>query len=123
MSRKTLSRREFLRLGAVAAGATLLASCGGSPATPAAEATKQEAAATEAPQAAAQAETPAAAAPAQEAAQIRFASFDWFAYVPGVKWDQYNQEQAFPKFEEEHGNVKVLWEPHGDGWEDKVLTQ
>ena len=109
MSRKILSRREFLRLGAMAAGSALLAGCGGSsPASPA-----------EAPQegAAAQEEAPAAEAPAKENAQIRFASFDWFAMVPGIKWDQYNQEQAFATFKEEQPNVEILWEPHGDGWE------
>jgi ABC-type glycerol-3-phosphate transport system substrate-binding protein len=103
----------------MAAGSALLASCTGSPAAPAAEAPQEEA-----PQAeAAQEEAPAAEAPAPENAEIRFASFDWFAMVPGIKWDQYNQEQAFPTFKEENPNVEILWEPHGDGWEEKVLTQ
>jgi ABC-type glycerol-3-phosphate transport system substrate-binding protein len=115
MSRKTLSRREFLHLSAMAAGATLLAGCASSTPAPAAEAPQEEAEVKE--------ETAAAEAPAKENAEIRYASFDWFAYVPGVKWDQYNQEQAFPKYKEDHPNVELLWEPHGDGWEDKVLTQ
>src|SRR5262245_20922077 len=122
MSRKILSRREFLRMSALAAGATLLASCGGGTA-PAAEAPAQEAAPEEAQAETTQQEEPKAEAPAAAKSEIRFASFDWFAMVPGIKWDQYNQEQAFPKYKETNPEVDILWEPHGDGWAEKVLTQ
>jgi len=124
MSRKKLSRRQFLQMGAATVGATFLAGCvttaGTGGQAPQAEAPKEEMAKTEA---ATEEAGEVAAAPAGAAADIRFASFDWFAMVPGQKWDQYHQEEAIPSFKEEHPNVNILWEPHGDGWEDKVLTQ
>jgi|GEM_PF-2642337 len=104
MSQTTLTRRYFLRMSALATGATFLAAC----------------APTTAPAGSAQSE--AAAAPAAAGAQIRYASFDWFAMVPGITWDVYNQEEAFPLYREENPNVELLWEPHGDGWDTKVLT-
>lgn len=63
-----------------------------------------------------------AAQPATAATEIRYASFDWFANVPGQKWDEYNQNEAIPRYKEEHPDVEILWEPHGDGWDTKVLT-
>ncbi len=110
MSRKPLSRREFLRLSAAAAGVGVLAAC--APAGAPGEAPAGEAAQGE-----------AAAPPAGEKVQIRFATFDWFAYVPGVSWDQFIQNEAFPAYQEEHPNVELLYEPLGDGWETKTLTQ
>jgi len=72
MGRKTVSRREFLRVSALAAGATVLAAC-----VP-----------TQAPvTGAAKEEEVSSSAPPAEGVEIRFASFDWFAMVPGIKWD------------------------------------
>ena len=108
MEPSILSRREFLRLSALTAGVTVLAACSSAtaPAQPAAEA-------------------PAsgdAAQPASSPKQIRYASFDWFAYVPGQTWNEFNQNEAFPQYKQEQGDVELLWEPHGDGWETKTLT-
>ncbi|HXF60287.1 MAG TPA: extracellular solute-binding protein, partial [Caldilineaceae bacterium] len=104
MQHKPMHRREFLRLSGLTAGAALIAAC-----TPAAPAAQEQAA--------------GEAAPAAATPQIRFASFDWFAYVPGQTWDSYHLEEAFPEFKRVYPNVELLWEPHGDGWEEKVLTQ
>jgi multiple sugar transport system substrate-binding protein len=127
MNKKRVSRREFLRLGAAATGMMLLAGCG-SPAAPAEapkeEAPKQEEAAEEAPKEEPPTEKEAgSSAPATEATQVRFAGFDWFAYVPGVQWNQWNQEKAFPVFQETNSDIQLSWEPLGDGWESKTLTQ
>lgn len=108
MTRAPLSRRGFLRLSGMTAGAALLAACAPSGAPAAAPA---------------QGEAAAGEAPAGAANEVRYASFDWFAMVPGQTWDVYNQEEAFPQFESEHPDVTLVWEPHGDGWEEKVLTQ
>jgi multiple sugar transport system substrate-binding protein len=105
MSRHTLTRRDFLRLG-VAVGGTVLAAC--TPAVTPGQSSVQD--------------STASSAPSTAATQIRYASFDWFAMVPGQKWDEYNQSEAFPKYREEHPNVELLWEPHGEGWSTKVLT-
>jgi multiple sugar transport system substrate-binding protein len=109
MTSKALSRRTFLRISAAAAGVSALAACAPA-AAPAQPAAQQAAGASN------------ASAPAKAAKEIRYASFDWFAYVPGQKWDEFNQNEAFPKYKEEHGDVDLKWEPHGDGWETKVLT-
>lgn len=101
-----MSRREFLRMSALAAGMTTLAACA-------------PAAAPGQPNAAAGGE---AGQPAAATKQVRYASFDWFAYVPGQTWNEFNQNEAFPRYKEEHGDVELLWEPHGDGWETKTLT-
>lgn len=109
MEAKFFSRRDFLRLSAVSAGAVALAAC--APSAPASQ-----------PAAAAPASGGDAAAPASSPKQIRYASFDWFAYVPGQTWNEFNQNEAFPQYKQEHGDVELLWEPHGDGWETKTLT-
>lgn len=109
MNRQSLSRRDFLRMSALAAGATALAACSpaGAPAQPAAnDATSSS----------------AAAAPGKSPKEVRYASWDWFAYVPGVKWDEYNQKEAFVQYKEVSPEVEVKWEPHGQGWDTKVLT-
>lgn len=98
-----LSRRTFLRLSSVGAGVALLAAC-----TPTTAPTTTS---TE------------GVAPATATNEVRYASFDWFAMVPGQTWAEYNQSEAFPQFESEFPNTKLVWEPHGDGWEEKVLTQ
>ena len=108
MSQRKISRRDFMRMGAMATTTALFVGCTPAVAPSGTTATTGQA---------------SAAQPAAGKQQIRFASFDWFAYVPGVKWDQYNQEQAFPEFQKEHPDVDILWEPHGQGWEEKVLTQ
>lgn len=110
MTRQSLSRREFLRISALAAGATALVACApaSAPAQPAANNSTSS--------------SNAAAAPGKSPKEVRYASFDWFAYVPGVKWDEYNQKEAFPKYKEANPDVDLKWEPHGNGWETKVLT-
>ena len=134
MDHKRLSRRDFLRWSAVAAGTTALAACG--PTTPPAtekplEATPvpptEKVEATAAPTEAAEptvapTEKVEATAPAQEA-QIRFAMWDWYAYAPGIRWDEWNQNEAFPVFQADNPGITLTWEPLGDGWESKVLTQ
>ena len=101
-----LTRRDMLRLSAGIAGTAALAACAPAPAggdTMAGDS--------------------AAASDADgERTQIRFASFDWFANVPGIQWAEYHQDEAFPRYYEEHPEVEILWEPHGDGWSTKVLT-
>ncbi|MBV7333754.1 substrate-binding domain-containing protein [Chloroflexi bacterium TSY] len=99
-----MSRRDFLRLSAGAVGATALMAC-----TPAA-----------APEQSSTQDT-ADASPGKKT-EIRFASFDWFANVPGIQWAEYHETEAFPQYYEEQGDVEILWEPHGDGWSTKVLT-
>ena len=101
-----LSRRDLLRLGAGFAGAAALAAC--APAGTAGDS--------------AAGESSAGSEAAGERTQIRFASFDWFANVPGVQWAEYHENEAFPRYYEEHPDVEILWEPHGDGWSTKVLT-
>ena len=85
MLRAALSRREFLRIGALMAGTTALAACvpAGAPAQPAADSSN-------------------AAAPAKSPKEIRYASFDWFAYVPGIKWDEYQPEGSLPQVQRNH---------------------
>lgn len=53
------------------------------------------------------------AAPAQAPTTVRYANFDWWAFTPGVKWDVYHQQEAFPRFREAHPNVDLRWEPFG----------
>ena len=105
MVQQHLSRRAFLRMSALAAGVTALAACApaGAPA-PAAENGAE------------------APAPTGATTQIRYASFDWFAMVPGQKWDEFNKSEAFPAYKDIDPNAELLWEPHGDGWSTKVLT-
>ncbi len=119
MYRTTLTRREFVRWSAILAGATALAACA-PPAQPPAAPTSAPAGATAAPAGATQ--VPAATAAAQEA-QVRYAMWDWYAMAPGVRWDEWNQKEAFPAFQKDHPGVTLSWEPLGEGWEQKVLTQ
>ena len=110
------TRRQFLRVAGLTGGVAALAAC----AAPAAAPAPQEPPASEAPAA----EEPAAPAePAVAATDLRYAMWDWYAYAPGVSWDVWNQEEAFPQFEADNPGVKLTWEPLGDGWEDKILTQ
>ena len=110
-----LSRREFLRLGTLAAGGTLLAACGPA-ATPApaeqpAEPTMEEEP-TEAPE-----------PEMEEVVTIRVGTFDWYSGNPDAPWDVFIQEVAFPKFKESRPNIEPVYEPMGGEWEDKILTQ
>jgi multiple sugar transport system substrate-binding protein len=107
MNHSMLSRRNFLRLSSVTAGAAFLAACASS-GTPAPAPTAGEGAG----------ESPAAAAQ-----EVRYASWDWFAYVPGQTWAEYHEAEAFPQFESEFPDIELVWEPHGDAWEEKALTQ
>lgn len=107
------TRRQFLRVAGLTGGAAALAACAAPAVVPAPQ-EQPPAEATPAPQG----EQPAAAA-----TDLRYAMWDWYAYAPGVSWDVWNQEEAFPQFESENPGIKLAWEPLGDGWEDKVLTQ
>jgi hypothetical protein len=107
MSQKNVTRRSFLRISGVTAGAAFLAACapsGGAPAAPASGGASSE-------------------APAAATTEVRFSSWDWFAYVPGSPWADYNQNEAFPQFQNEFPDITPVWEPYGDGWEAKALTQ
>jgi ABC-type glycerol-3-phosphate transport system substrate-binding protein len=129
MNRKSVTRREFLRLAGLAGATAAVAACGGpaaAPASTAAPAATAPPAATEAPQPAAEQLTTApqpTVAPVAEKASVRYAMWDWYAYAPGVAWNEWNQSEAFPKFKEEQPNIEVTWEPLGDGWASKILTQ
>jgi len=109
MSQKNLSRRTFLQLSGVTAGAALLAACAPTAAPSAAPA--------------AGAGTASGTTPSASNKEVRYASFEWFAYVPGQTWADYNQKEAFPEFQKEHPDITPVWEPFGDGWETKALTQ
>lgn len=135
MNGKPIARREFLRLAGLFGAAAAASACAAPAPTaaptvaPAATTAPEPTAApvaTEAPAATAalaSTEAPATVAPAAANATLRYAMWDWYAYAPGVAWNDWNQKEAFPKFKEEQPNVDVSWEPLGDGWESKVLTQ
>jgi ABC-type glycerol-3-phosphate transport system substrate-binding protein len=114
------TRRQFLRVAGLTGGAAALAACAAPAAVPAAP---EQPAAEEPAAPAAEEPTAAPAEPSAAATDLRYAMWDWYAYAPGVSWDAWNQEEAFPQFESENPGIKVAWEPLGDGWEDKVLTQ
>ena len=99
MQQTMLSRRMFLRASVMVTGAAALAACAPNiaPAQP-------------------------AAGPAVSTPTVRFASFDWFASVPGEKWDEYHQKEVFPRFQEEYGAVDLHWEPLSFDFGTKVLT-
>ncbi len=78
MNHTKLSRRTFLRLSSVTAGAAFLAACAPSGAPAAAPAGGEA----------------AGQAPAAAANEVRYASWDWFAYVPGQTWADYNETEA-----------------------------
>ena len=105
MESKLRTRRDFLKGSAVAVGAAVLTACApaAAPAGDTAESGGEMAAA--------------------EEILIRFAMWDWYANTPGVRWDEWNQTEAFPLFEEANPGTKLEWEPLGSGWPDKILTQ
>ena len=105
MESKLRTRRDFLKGSAVAVGAAVLTACApaAQPAGDMAESGDEIAAA--------------------EEILIRFAMWDWYANTPGVRWDEWNQTEAFPIFEEANPGTKLEWEPLGSGWPDKILTQ
>jgi len=109
MSHKNLSRRTFLQLSGVGAGAAFLAACAPTAAPGAAPA--------------AGGATTSGDSPAAATKEVRFSSWDWFAYVPGQPWADYNQKEAFPQFQSEHSDITPVWEPYGSDWEAKALTQ
>ncbi len=110
------TRRQFLRVAGLTGGIAALTAC----AAPAPQAPPASA-----PTTAVEAKEPvvAPAEPAAATTDLRYAMWDWYAYAPGVRWDEWNQKEAFPQFESENPGIRVIWEPLGDGWEDKVLTQ
>ena len=107
MNHAMLSRRAFLRLSSVTAGAAFLAACAPSGAPAAAPAAGET----------------AGQAPSTANKEVRFSSWDWFAYVPGSPWADYNQNEAFPQFQSEFPDITLVWEPFGEGWDTKALTQ
>ncbi len=118
----TLSRRDFLRWSAMATGAALLAACAPKAAPAPTEApTEVVQEATAAPAATTVPTEAATAAPAKEVT-LRFASFDWGSYGEMSEPDFW-AKVAWPKFQETHPNIKFAFEPLGDGWETKTMTQ
>ena len=105
MESKQRTRRDFLKGTAVAVGAAVLTAC-----APSSQPAGETAGSGE-------------DMPATEEISIRFAMWDWYANTPGVRWDEWNQTEAFPIFEEENPGTKLEWEPLGSGWPDKILTQ
>ncbi|MHB0878661.1 MAG: ABC transporter substrate-binding protein, partial [Anaerolineae bacterium] len=116
MEPRLLTRRTFLRWAAFATGASALAACGAT-ATPQAQPTPVVAQQPTATTAVA-VSTPAAST---EVVEVRFAFWDWYAMAPGVRWDEWNQTQAFPVFQEANPGIKLSWELVDDF--PKVLTQ
>ena len=117
------SRRHFLSAiallaGSGAAGAALSA-CG---ATPAPAATQAPAAATQAPAAATEAPT---AAQATEATAAPAAAGGGAVTIRWLDWSDQDDiiNAAIAKLKEKHPNVTVNFEPIGDQWGDKQLTQ
>ena len=116
MECKSLSRRKFLQWSLLAAGASALSACGATPTPQAEPTTAEEPAATEAV---------ATAAPPQtgEKVEVRFSMWEWYAYASApVRWDEWNQKEAFPKFQDDNPNITVSWEPPPDDFA-VVLTQ
>ncbi|MHB0856790.1 MAG: extracellular solute-binding protein [Anaerolineae bacterium] len=118
MEHKYVTRRQFVQWSAVAAGAMTLAACAPSPAAPAETPTTAPASEVEPTVA------PTAAPEGQAAGkqvEVRFGMWDWYAYAgSAVRWDEWNQNIAFPEFMKDHANIKLVWEPQADF--DKVLT-
>jgi len=99
-----LSRREFLRLSAVAGGATLLAACAPAPAT-------------EAPKAVA---TPTSAAPSGEKVKVRWMSraADWGGQEATVALP----EMVKTYFNADYPDIEVAVEPAPPEWIEKLVT-
>ncbi len=121
MNGRSISRREFVRLTSLFGAAAAAAACAGPKPAPAPTQAPQETA-PEAPTAA-PAAPEATAAPQADKSSVRYAMWDWYAYAPGVAWNEWNQNEAFPKFQEQSPNITVTWEPLGSEWESKILTQ
>ena len=113
IGRSMLTRRELLRTGTLAAAGAALAACGATPA-PAATATTAPAAEGEAT--AAPAEAVATSAPPATEGAVTIRWLDW------SDQDEVNNA-AIKSFTEKHPNVTVNFEPIGDQWGDKQLTQ
>jgi multiple sugar transport system substrate-binding protein len=113
--KKSLSRREFLRLSTMGAAGLLLASCGGQTAPPAAE---QPAGETEA---SGQEEEAPAEAPAAATVLIKYQSREP-EMAGGI---QQLWEAFYPKFQEENPNIEVefLPDPGGAQATEKALAQ
>jgi multiple sugar transport system substrate-binding protein len=102
-----LDRRDFLRLAAATATGAVLASCQPA-ATPPPPAAKEEAA----PEVEEGAEVEA-----KPAEKVTITLLDWAA-AEDVK----AAEQALEKFEEEHPNIDVVYNPRAVDWIDKLLA-
>ena len=113
MNDKRLSRREFLRWSAIAAGTTALAACGPAPATEAPAATQAPAEPTATPAAEPTAtEEVATAAPAAEAVEIEYFTYD---LGPANK----SREDIAKAFQQANPGVtmKLTILPYGENWE------
>jgi len=119
MSRNSITRRQFLRFSALGVVGTFLAAC--APQAPAAEPTSAPAAeATSAPAAEATTAPAATAVPqATPAASSEKVAIRW------LDWSELDKVVAntISKFNEKFPNVEVTFEPIGDQWGDKEITE
>ncbi len=120
MDQRRMTRRRFLYWGLAATGGTMLAACSPKPA-PAPTAAPAGAATTEATQATAEPAT-VAPSPAPKEVEIRLAEFD-YVVAGGENYSDWLKRVVWAKFQEAHPNVKITFEPYGDGWDTKTLTQ
>ena len=114
MKRRPVSRREFLRVNAVAATGAFLAACGGT-----AEPSGQSGAATQAP---ADAATQAPASAATVPAVARPATINWWT-VSSEEWSEEAQRKMLTAFEQANPNIKVnLTVLPADGYDERMTT-
>ncbi|HEU5103197.1 MAG TPA: substrate-binding domain-containing protein, partial [Roseiflexaceae bacterium] len=106
-----ITRRDFLRISALAGAGTVAAACG---ATPAPATAPTAAPAPAAAPTAAQAEAPAAA-PAAQNVSLRFTCWD-----SATGADVYNS--VIDQFKKANPGVEVTTEFNPDGYDDKILT-
>ncbi len=124
MGRKIVTRRQFLRWSALAAGAAALAAC-----TPKAapEPTAAPSVAVEQATSTVAAEQPTAAATPPEASRevmIRVAGFDWqMSGDSSISEADWVKQTFYPQFRQSNPNVNPIWEPYGEDAETKTLTQ
>ncbi|MGQ9684371.1 MAG: extracellular solute-binding protein [Anaerolineae bacterium] len=120
MERKPCTRRQFLHWSVMVASTAALAACAPA-APPAPQPTQAPAEATKATEPT-KAEAPTAAQPVAQTAEVRFNMWDWYAMAPGVVWADWNTDEAFPVFQEQHPNIRITFEPQDNDF-TKILTQ